>query len=205
MNKYHEKNIISVFRLSKGRYGSHLLVLQKLLLSSGLLTSVCTFLFSYTSTLLKLELKKDMDNLVKLSKKTVNDGEKIHSCSQCDFKSKESSNLKQHMRVHSGEKPFACTRCNYSCKISSNLKTHMLTHTGEKPFSCPLCNYSCTTTSSRKTHMRTHSAKKPHSCKQCNYSCTQGGNLKRHMMTHLGKKPLSCTPGLHKLWTVLLS
>uniref|UniRef100_A0A914IEA3 Alpha-mannosidase n=1 Tax=Globodera rostochiensis TaxID=31243 RepID=A0A914IEA3_GLORO len=53
-------------------------------------------------------------------------------CTECDYRSAQSGNLKKHMRTHTGVKPFKCTICGYRSTHAGNLKRHMRTHTGEK-------------------------------------------------------------------------
>ena len=95
---------------------------------------------------------------------------KLHSCNQCTYTSRWSSNLKSHMRVHCDVKPFACTQCNFSTKHATTLKTHMLFHSGEKSFTCDQCSFTSKWSQSLKNHMRSHSDVKPFACTQCNFS-----------------------------------
>ena len=121
-------------------------------------------------------------NLATEPKNLMDDGKTSLDCSQCDYTSKVSSDLKNHMRVHSGDRPFACTQCDYSAKQNSHIKTHtQLKHSGQKSFSCDQCNYTCKLASNLKKHIHIHSAEKPFRCKQCNYSCTTRSHLTIHI------------------------
>ena len=120
-------------------------------------------------------------------------GDKLCSCTWCNFSCRQSNTLKAHMGTHSGEKPFRCDKCNYSCIQAIQLKKHKLKKDGEKPISCYQCDLSFKYSSSMKYRMFLHTGEKPFVCKQCNYSCTKAGSLKRHMLIHSGEKPFNCT------------
>ena len=120
---------------------------------------ICKMVISLTSTLgwvARPGPKKNMEEQTKKKTKDVHDGNRRHSCKQCNYSTAEAGNLKKHKLIHSGEKPFACSQCKYSCTTVGNLKAHLLIHTGENPFKC----------------------------RQCDYSCKQASNLKRHILTH---------------------
>uniref|UniRef100_A0A161MEG6 Zinc finger protein 513 n=1 Tax=Triatoma infestans TaxID=30076 RepID=A0A161MEG6_TRIIF len=76
------------------------------------------------------------------------------------------------MRIHTGEKPYKCSECNYSSVRSQNLKEHLRIHTGEKPYKCSECNYSCAINGRLKRHMRRHTAGKPYKGAQLYYIWT---------------------------------
>ena len=83
----HAYLVLTFFRL-------WILVLQKLSLSQDLLIFVCTFVFSYSPTLLNPGLKEAMATMAEHPKKALNDGKKLHSCSQCDFTSNQKCSMK---------------------------------------------------------------------------------------------------------------
>ena len=49
----------------------------------------------------------------------------LKTCTECDYKTDDSSLLKIHLRIHSGEKPFACNRCAYASIKKSDLTKHI--------------------------------------------------------------------------------
>ena len=63
-----------------------------------------------------------------------------------------------HSRVHRGGKPFACDQCDYKTAQKRDLKNHIFNHTGEKPFACNQCDYKTTRKDSLKIHTMKHSA-----------------------------------------------
>lgn len=50
----------------------------------------------------------------------------------------DSSNMKQHERIHSEQRPYACSFCDKSFKISTTLKNHEKIHKRDNQFICSL-------------------------------------------------------------------
>uniref|UniRef100_A0A3Q3A1W7 C2H2-type domain-containing protein n=1 Tax=Kryptolebias marmoratus TaxID=37003 RepID=A0A3Q3A1W7_KRYMA len=66
-------------------------------------------------------------------------GERPFVCSVCSKGFLNTSELRNHMRVHTGEAPFGCSECGRFFKLRSTLKAHILTHSGIKRFICAVC------------------------------------------------------------------
>jgi ankyrin repeat protein len=111
---------------------------------------------------------------------------KPYKCSfrGCDYKTKHTSNLKTHRRIH-GKKPFSCTfeGCEYDTATNADLNKHKRTHTGDKPYKCDFegCKYKSSNSSDLKRHERTQ-----HKCdfEGCKYATTNASDFKKHKLSH---------------------
>ena len=58
-------------------------------------------------------------------------GKRSNKCSQCDYVSSWTSDLRKHMKTHSGEKSYKCNQCDHAYSDPRTLRSH-LKHTPEK-------------------------------------------------------------------------
>ena len=113
---------------------------------------------------------------------------KTFSCTNCDMKLTQESNLRREEIVHTGAKqvgllvdlitnektqsdvdPFSCSHCGKNLKDKSKLERHERIHTGEKPFICSKCKK----TFSRNDHVKIHERK-----------CDEKFSTKDYLKTH---------------------
>ena len=140
--------------------------------------------------------------------------EKIHNCSQCEFKTGSESALRAHIKNVHGEKKFMCEYCDYSSNIKKNLLEHLKTHSERTFVTCPVCGKSVI---SLQSHMHSHNTdrgncdicnkevklaqmskhkknvhgERKYPCQHCNYKAKDSYNLKLHVSkSHLGLKEI---------------
>ncbi|XP_059803743.1 zinc finger protein Pegasus-like [Hypanus sabinus] len=75
-------------------------------------------------------------------------------CRYCNYASKGTARLTEHMRMHTGEKPHRCHLCPFASAYERHLEAHMRSHTGEKPYKCELCSFCCSDRSNLSHHRR---------------------------------------------------
>ena len=97
-----------------------------------------------------------MDEYVKISRKTSENGFMSNKCNQYDYSSSEESYYRRHPKMNSGVKLEKCNQCNYAFSQAVHLRRHLKTHSGEKSSKCNQCHFACSDPSSLWRHMKRH-------------------------------------------------
>ncbi|XP_077352514.1 zinc finger protein Pegasus [Festucalex cinctus] len=75
-------------------------------------------------------------------------------CLYCNYATRGTARLVEHIRMHTGEKPHRCHLCPFASAYERHLEAHMRSHTGEKPYKCELCSFCCSDRSNLSHHRR---------------------------------------------------
>tara|TARA_B100001057_G_scaffold501222_1_gene622158 strand:+ start:4270 stop:5250 length:981 start_codon:yes stop_codon:yes gene_type:complete len=114
-------------------------------------------------------------------------GIKWHHCHLCDYKGKQTGNLKAHMSAahNIGVTWHQCDLCDSKFKQKHQLKSHLadIHNIGVTWFKCDLCDYKA----KKKGHIKQHMTNKHNigvtwfKCDHCNYKGKQKGHLQVHL------------------------
>merc|ERR1712126_57338 len=120
-------------------------------------------------------------NLNDLKKKEIEVVVHINSCDQCDYKTKDKSNMKKHIRaVHDKEK-IPCCSCDKKFYDQSALKKHKESiHEGVK-YDCGQCNFYTTSKHYLKKHVQVTHEGHNYKCQMCEFRSVSRGYLKKHV------------------------
>ena len=106
-----------------------------------------------------------------------------YKCEQCDYETKQSRYLRNHVEsVHEGVR-YPCNQCDYKATREDSLKQHKeYKHEGVR-YSCDECGYKATTTGSLQRHVESIHEGLRYPCDQCDHKATSKAYLKKHIMS----------------------
>ncbi|XP_078669735.1 uncharacterized protein LOC144910460 [Branchiostoma floridae x Branchiostoma belcheri] len=131
----------------------------------------------------------------------------IYRCDQCDFKSRHSVSLKEHLFVHLGQKPYVCTKdpkCPFVSAHQGNVRSHMKAHSANFPLKCKFCTFTTVRQSVLTKHHRLHKQKpgqeaksRPklttvYKCKYCEHTACSQHALMCHQAEHKNLRVFQC-------------
>ena len=79
---------------------------------------------------------------------------------------------------------FNCSECNYKTRTTSNFELHHRMHTGERPFQCKLCDKTFAQKTSCIQHIRGHDDRFKLKCTVCNAKFVHVTSLINHTKKH---------------------
>ena len=112
-------------------------------------------------------------------------------CNECEYKTKDKSNLKQHLRaVHRMGNMIQCGECDYEAGSKRSYETHMLRfHKKGKCLKCNDCEFTSSHLYHLKRHIRvSHRNGKIFKCEYCEYQTHTRREMKIHMKVMHGKR-----------------
>ena len=130
--------------------------------------------------------------------------------SQCDYRGRNSSNLKQHQKRHRVITDFSCPTCGFVAADLEGIREHMLSHKvkadedgalpdmpAAKQFKCKFCEKTCNDRSNMRVHERTHipgGGGKPFKCPHCDYRSSQRVHMVLHAKRRHGEEAAAALP-----------
>ncbi|KAH0540186.1 uncharacterized protein LOC123258869 [Cotesia glomerata] len=108
-------------------------------------------------------------------------------CPHCDKMFKNSSTLKQHLRIHEDRRPYRCEHCGAGFNRRDGLRLHMRVHLKSnsralRECSCQICSEKFPNHSMLVIHRnRVHKDGKQYTCHICNRSMLSSRSLEWHM------------------------
>ena len=121
----------------------------------------------------------------------------IHSCSECDFKTKEKVTLEKHRKgVHlnltiSQRQPKKCDQCNFWSKSSTQLKCHRENIHFGITYKCDFCEHVSSDKYRKNEHIKKkhlNLEKESFECPKCSKHFKSKSALNRHISTiHMGQ------------------
>lgn len=115
-------------------------------------------------------------------------------CPHCDKMFKNTSTLKQHLRIHEDQRQHKCDKCGVGFNRRDGLRLHMRVHEktdsrGLKECSCQLCGEKFPNHSTLVLHRnRTHKDGRTYTCHICNRSMISTQSLEWHL-AHIHNEP----------------
>merc|ERR1719342_2054913 len=114
---------------------------------------------------------------------------KTFKCIQCNYKAKQKSLLKRHVKTqHEGIK-YPCQLCDHQATTTDSLQQHIKSiHQGVN-YQCQLCDYKVNSPSNLRKHVQSKHEGVNYQCQICVYKASDQSNLKKHVLAqHEGIK-----------------
>ncbi len=124
----------------------------------------------------------------------------FHPCPTCQKMFPAERYLRKHIREVHAERKFKCTLCDYVSKTSTTLKNHMKVNHSNKEarytFSCPECDQKFNLNARLQRHIKHVHRQEPRPVFQCD-QCSKTFNSKQCLMRHIydrhsGLRPFVC-------------
>ena len=104
-------------------------------------------------------------------------------CDQCDYKTTQKCNLRNHLEsIHEGTE-YACKQCNFRCNFLGNLKKHVQNKHEDHRYFCTQCEYQAKNQGTLKRHVQSVHEGVKYACSQCDYQGSKDG-LRFHVKKH---------------------
>jgi len=117
------------------------------------------------------------------------------SCTLCDKIYVSRVGLNSHIRrVHNGERPFSCSQCQKKFRDKTEMNRHMVTHTREQAYECKHCDKKFGIKTSRDRHTnKLHVSEERNQYPHCVMNLTQKRSPTLHLgLLHSGECPYVC-------------
>ena len=105
-------------------------------------------------------------------------------CPECPKRFRYPAEVRIYQRSHTGEKPYACTQCEFRTAQRGNLRDHMLRHTQDgppRPYQCEECSATFSKNYNLRVHRRQHeTGPKRFQCARCPHTTNRLFDLRLH-------------------------
>ncbi|XP_063706896.1 zinc finger protein 724-like [Culicoides brevitarsis] len=173
---------------------------QKILdgLRTGIETKSETVSVKDYSHILDVELKEEVEENVKVDRKTPKRTKKLEIKVICPYCATlvKSSYLENHIKsVHSEPRnAFMCDICSTHLSSKKSVIRHMNhVHLKMQKYKCKICGIEFPNESLRKAHLlQIHKVVPPKACPYCDYRAFTKAHITRHTMRHRGDRRFKC-------------
>jgi len=122
------------------------------------------------------------DSAVALKKHVEQHAPLAFPCTQCDYKTRNAKNLKDHIyKQHMNKDRYLCDKCDFTTNTNQKMTKHKeRVHEG-LTYPCEFCGFVATFKVSLIKHIRRKHGNERHACYQCSYVGKSPDSLKHHI------------------------
>ena len=115
-------------------------------------------------------------------------------CDQCEFTTRRSQSMKEHMLKHKGVRHY-CEYCEVSYAQERNLRAHIIQAHDSNKLPCDQCDFTTLRNDGINNHVQCEHLGIKYFCELCASSFSRKGDLKRHVLSlHTEKDPAEDKP-----------